>query len=72
MSVPPMAQDERITVRLDAETLKRLDMIIQRLMEDPAMRARGQVKRSAVVRLALDCGLPILEQKYPPSKKWLS
>lgn len=66
-----MADGERITVRLDAETLKRLDVLIQRLMADPAMRARGQMKRSAVVRLALDYGLPILEQKYPHPKKWL-
>jgi len=66
-----MAQDERISLRVDAETLKRLDVLIQRLMEDPAMRARGQLKRSAVVRLALDYGLPILEEKYPDSKKWL-
>jgi predicted DNA-binding protein len=66
-----MTSDERTSVRLDAETLKRLDALIERLMEDPAMRARGQMKRSAVVRLALECGLPILEKKYPPSKKWL-
>ena len=66
-----MAQDERITVRLDAKTMKRLDVLIQRLMEDPAMRARGQMKRSAVVRLALDYGLPILEEKYSSPKKWL-
>ncbi|MHC4815107.1 MAG: hypothetical protein ACYTGW_04310 [Planctomycetota bacterium] len=66
-----MAQDERITVRLDAETMKRVDALIKTLMEDPALRASGQIKRPAVVRMALDCGLPMLEKKYPPKDSWL-
>jgi hypothetical protein len=33
--------------------------------------ASGQIKRPAVVRMALDCGLPMLEKKYPPKDSWL-
>ena len=62
-----MTQDERVALRLDADTRERISVLQLALEQDPVFRASGRITLSAVIRLALDVGLPLLEERYGQS-----
>lgn len=59
----PLAQ---IALRVPAELLRRADALAPRLNRLPEHQARGTVKRSDVLRLALVRGLLELEREMKP------
>ncbi len=61
---PPMARNPT-SVNLDEETIKRLDALIPLLKQNRALVALvgREIKRSAVIRLALLRGLEMLERE---------
>jgi hypothetical protein len=51
---------------LTQELLARADALIAVMAADPEVRALGMPTRTAVLRVALACGLRDLERQYPP------
>jgi predicted transcriptional regulator len=63
-----MAASRTIPIRLDDETIERLDRIADAFS---TRSGKLEIKRSAVMRLALDHGMTFLEKEYDvkPAKK---
>jgi hypothetical protein len=58
---PPMQ------LQLMQDLLARADALIAAMAADPAVRALGMPTRTAVLRVALACGLRDLERQYQPT-----
>ena len=58
-----MTSKAQTALRIELELLDRADLLVPVLMEDPLVRALGQVSRSSVLRIALTKGLALLERE---------
>lgn len=57
------------SLRLSPDLLDRADRLVPLVSADPMARVGGNVKRSTVLRLALELGLAALEARQPESKE---
>jgi hypothetical protein len=53
-------------LRLTQDLVERADALIAAMAADPEVRALGMPTRTAVLRVAMACGLRDLERQYPP------
>ena len=58
-----MTSKAQTALRIELELLDRAELLVPVLMEDPLVRALGQVSRSSVLRIALLKGLALLERE---------
>jgi len=54
------------SLRLSPDLLDRAERLVPLVRTDPLVRVGGDVKRSTVLRLALELGLAALEARQPP------
>ena len=52
-----------VPVRVPAELLARIDLLLPLLREDPELTTTGRVSRSSIVRLAVLRGVEVLERR---------
>ena len=59
-----MADSPEKTLRLPAEMLARVDRLVKVMSGDPELAPFGAVDRATVLRLAVGCGLKVIEDEY--------